>query len=619
MSTMGAVVSDNDGSAFITKAEFDSLKNDFQAQIDQYNTSIDSKIDGAIASYLAGIMKSSEVDERITTDALYTIGFYTYPQWFIDCVGSDGVFTSSASSRGVWSKVLPGARSDELGFDDYADVVETNGTFYPHTTGGSNITSLWSASFNVGLMAIRRSANSTSIYNNNNAWLWGVRYSIVGSNFILSTGFASGAKNTSGGALARRITGIETQIGELSHVLCDACPGHTIKNTISYSVWFNGALTFTSTINKISTTDRNITFGYTNQQSPILWGYSASCWVNSGTGWSISYTYASLVGWSESTNAQLYFNGFMGGYGTKVYKSTNLVVSNTAYNSYSSDYVVFGDYNGGAFKSPTNKYIQSAIFCTPQNTRFIHAVEAGFSSTFFSSIRGNTQNVTYGEKMFNLKKIGTIYANSIANTAWSNVSAGIDNLSTIPLSFRSARFAAFGFTTISTFNNFKNYTLAANGIDAGMTDGVPLFVATYTGTTHIQLETDFYARKISMSTAPRIGSYYSIERDNFAINLYKDNSSDYLNGVRLNLKVGKFGNVTGNGNTLHLATSDGNEEASYAQNLVPNVTGSPGVFDYYIKVKQGDEIWIRLDPGEWTWGQDCAKVRSVKLKTVSDE
>ena len=51
----GAVVSDNDGSAFITKAEFDSLKNNFQSQIDQYNTSIDSKIDGAIASYLAGV------------------------------------------------------------------------------------------------------------------------------------------------------------------------------------------------------------------------------------------------------------------------------------------------------------------------------------------------------------------------------------------------------------------------------------------------------------------------------------------------------------------------------------------------------------------------------------
>jgi hypothetical protein len=53
--SFAAAVSDNDGSAFITKAEFDSLKNNFQSQIDQYNTSIDAKIDNAIAAYLAGI------------------------------------------------------------------------------------------------------------------------------------------------------------------------------------------------------------------------------------------------------------------------------------------------------------------------------------------------------------------------------------------------------------------------------------------------------------------------------------------------------------------------------------------------------------------------------------
>ena len=50
-----AAVSDNDGSAFITKAEFDSLKNNFQSQINLYNTSIDNKIDSAIAGYLSGI------------------------------------------------------------------------------------------------------------------------------------------------------------------------------------------------------------------------------------------------------------------------------------------------------------------------------------------------------------------------------------------------------------------------------------------------------------------------------------------------------------------------------------------------------------------------------------
>ena len=56
-------VSDNDGSAFITKAEFDSLKNNFQSQIDQYNSSIDAKIDAAIAAYLAGITVESKVEQ----------------------------------------------------------------------------------------------------------------------------------------------------------------------------------------------------------------------------------------------------------------------------------------------------------------------------------------------------------------------------------------------------------------------------------------------------------------------------------------------------------------------------------------------------------------------------
>lgn len=50
-----SIVSDNDGSAFVTKAEFEALKYSFNEEIENYNTSIDSKIDGAISSYLAGI------------------------------------------------------------------------------------------------------------------------------------------------------------------------------------------------------------------------------------------------------------------------------------------------------------------------------------------------------------------------------------------------------------------------------------------------------------------------------------------------------------------------------------------------------------------------------------
>ena len=72
--SFAAIVSDNDGSAFITKAEFDSLKNDFQSQINQYNTSIDNKIDGAIAAYLAGIQIAKQEELKSLINGL-GIGF----------------------------------------------------------------------------------------------------------------------------------------------------------------------------------------------------------------------------------------------------------------------------------------------------------------------------------------------------------------------------------------------------------------------------------------------------------------------------------------------------------------------------------------------------------------
>ena len=59
--SFSAVVSSNDGSAFITKAEFDALVNDFNSRIEDYEKSIDAKIDGAIAEYLAGLATSIAV------------------------------------------------------------------------------------------------------------------------------------------------------------------------------------------------------------------------------------------------------------------------------------------------------------------------------------------------------------------------------------------------------------------------------------------------------------------------------------------------------------------------------------------------------------------------------
>ena len=53
--SFSAVVGDNDGGAFITKSEFEALKNNFNSQVESYKNSITEKVDGAIAEYLAGI------------------------------------------------------------------------------------------------------------------------------------------------------------------------------------------------------------------------------------------------------------------------------------------------------------------------------------------------------------------------------------------------------------------------------------------------------------------------------------------------------------------------------------------------------------------------------------
>ena len=47
-----AAVSGNDGSAFVTKAEFDALVNTFNEQMDDYEDTLVTKVDGAIANYL---------------------------------------------------------------------------------------------------------------------------------------------------------------------------------------------------------------------------------------------------------------------------------------------------------------------------------------------------------------------------------------------------------------------------------------------------------------------------------------------------------------------------------------------------------------------------------------
>ena len=55
--TSFAAVGANDGSAFVTKAEFDAFVNTFNEQMDDFEDALVSKIDGAIANYLDGLSR----------------------------------------------------------------------------------------------------------------------------------------------------------------------------------------------------------------------------------------------------------------------------------------------------------------------------------------------------------------------------------------------------------------------------------------------------------------------------------------------------------------------------------------------------------------------------------
>lgn len=76
-----AIISDNDGSAFVTKAEFEGLKKSFDEQINNYNLSIDRKIDGSIASYIAGLnlrkkQKRTKLIKAATSWCMYSTDDY---------------------------------------------------------------------------------------------------------------------------------------------------------------------------------------------------------------------------------------------------------------------------------------------------------------------------------------------------------------------------------------------------------------------------------------------------------------------------------------------------------------------------------------------------------------
>ena len=84
-----AAVGANDGSAFITKPEFDALVNTFNEQMDNYENSLVSKVDGAIANYLAGISDVTVFSQENIVEKANKYAADSVIMWYKELVGKD--------------------------------------------------------------------------------------------------------------------------------------------------------------------------------------------------------------------------------------------------------------------------------------------------------------------------------------------------------------------------------------------------------------------------------------------------------------------------------------------------------------------------------------------------
>ena len=77
-----AAIGANDGSAFVTKAEFDALVNTFNEQMDSYENTLGTKIDGAISNYLNSLSNEVTINLTPLINRLQESDTYKFKVWY---------------------------------------------------------------------------------------------------------------------------------------------------------------------------------------------------------------------------------------------------------------------------------------------------------------------------------------------------------------------------------------------------------------------------------------------------------------------------------------------------------------------------------------------------------
>ena len=430
MTTMGAVVSDNDGSAFITKAEFDSLKNNFQSQIDEYNTSIDSKIDGAIASYLAGLQATKVLEEKIVTSELFNIGFYTYPTWYMECVDKNGSFLGSVSGA-VWSDTLPGPNNGDFGWD--SDMTPYAGdTRFRVSSKISTLNVTQTFRFHWCISKYAPNDAGTSVI-----WHWDAYMKTDPLASYIT--YMNGSGTDQAVKTMRRVAGITTTFGSMSNILTDMMPFTCVRPsqvTHHRPLGIYVATSVTSVSNgwagkiyiKANSSQTENDFGIAIRTSAV------SFWFGSGTSWETyaSYDSDAKIGIRyEDLFAVQFFGAPPTLDSTSIMLNSTLFVANSNYQQAIESNITYkkcGNFNGGIAKSTHDAIFKSAIFMYPQTSMFIHTVSARTFDTFHRETFSANQTMNYNGFDFGLQGRGSITAYSVANMSWSALSNSIYGL-----------------------------------------------------------------------------------------------------------------------------------------------------------------------------------------------
>ncbi len=553
MTTMSAIVSDNDDSAFVTKAEFDAFKSEFQSEIDFYKNNVVSNVDTAIASYLAGInLKHEEPISPMLNDydKIRFVPFFSLPK--VNSFSWTGMFGRSFTSVMSYASNYYGWTGSEWYHEANSDIrYGQKLAYYDVTNGLYHLQLNFRVNYGVNGNIPLRFNGIDEFVNWSRQYMTGI---INDKNTLLALadkiGFVYALSGAYWPAYESRGNVYALDIGR-DELIETSIPMSSLK----LSTWPIRWLTFDE-LDKIGSKnhEKAITgLAWSGLNSGIIPYEAVGQWVSIvyygyGTqSYSTWYSNSQSWGWfAQSGNYHKFANmnetiSIWDDAGTKI-RSTLI----GGFTDKIVEPIYIHELNQGAFSDfeGTKKWPWGA-FSTNK-----------FKQSKFSNWGGATTAILINS------------ANNSSGIGWSK------SLQYISVTDRNFYYPQY--VSVQTLDKFNNYFINSQGLNVKMYEGMPLFSCYRDAIVELNIS----AEANSISITPT--SVYSL---------------NYTSGYFLNLKAGPFSNTSGNESTLKLCLRDGTETTSYAERLEPEAsyTGNVRTWKVFIKVKKDEVIYGKIN------------------------